>query len=130
MTHTFKLERLDGTPADSPSFKTTVLVCARATRSRLGAGRSKSFVSAAATRTSSQYWSSRTCHKQRLALGADVSRFAEGPEAWLTGTAFGSSTGPLVGRCFAWRGGRLRRSQRNDVDVFRAVDEGGYHLRR
>jgi hypothetical protein len=26
MTHTFKLERLDGTPADPPSFKTTVLV--------------------------------------------------------------------------------------------------------
>jgi hypothetical protein len=25
MTHTFKLERLDGTPADPPSFKTTVL---------------------------------------------------------------------------------------------------------
>ena len=26
MTHTFKLERLDGIPADPPSFKTTVLV--------------------------------------------------------------------------------------------------------
>jgi hypothetical protein len=26
MTHTFKLERLDGTPADPPSFETTVLV--------------------------------------------------------------------------------------------------------
>ena len=26
MTHTFKLERLDGTPAYPPSFKTTVLV--------------------------------------------------------------------------------------------------------
>jgi hypothetical protein len=26
MTHTFKLERLDGTPADRPSFKTSVLV--------------------------------------------------------------------------------------------------------
>jgi hypothetical protein len=26
MTHTFKLERLDGTPADPPSFKTTELV--------------------------------------------------------------------------------------------------------
>jgi hypothetical protein len=26
MTFTFKLERLDGTPADPPSFKTTVLV--------------------------------------------------------------------------------------------------------
>ena len=26
MTHTFKLERMDGTPADPPSFKTTVLV--------------------------------------------------------------------------------------------------------
>jgi hypothetical protein len=26
MTHTFKLERLDGTPADPPSFKPTVLV--------------------------------------------------------------------------------------------------------
>jgi hypothetical protein len=25
MTHTFKLERLDGTPADPPSLKTTVL---------------------------------------------------------------------------------------------------------
>jgi hypothetical protein len=25
MTHTFKLERLDGTPADPPSFKTTIL---------------------------------------------------------------------------------------------------------
>jgi hypothetical protein len=25
MTHTFKLERIDGTPADPPSFKTTVL---------------------------------------------------------------------------------------------------------
>jgi hypothetical protein len=25
MTHIFKLERLDGTPADPPSFKTTVL---------------------------------------------------------------------------------------------------------
>jgi hypothetical protein len=24
MTHTFKLERIDGTPADPPSFKTTV----------------------------------------------------------------------------------------------------------
>jgi hypothetical protein len=26
MTHTFKLERLDGTPADPPSLETTVLV--------------------------------------------------------------------------------------------------------
>jgi hypothetical protein len=26
MTFTFKLERLDGTPAEPPSFKTTVLV--------------------------------------------------------------------------------------------------------
>jgi hypothetical protein len=26
MTHTFKLERLDGTLADPPSFKTTILV--------------------------------------------------------------------------------------------------------
>jgi hypothetical protein len=26
MTFTFKLERLDGTPADPPSFKTSVLV--------------------------------------------------------------------------------------------------------
>jgi hypothetical protein len=25
MTHTFKLERLDGTPAEPPTFKTTVL---------------------------------------------------------------------------------------------------------
>ena len=27
MTFTFRLERLDGTPADPPSFKTTVAVC-------------------------------------------------------------------------------------------------------
>jgi hypothetical protein len=37
MTVTLKLERLDGTPADPPSFKTTVLAWKPATRSRSAA---------------------------------------------------------------------------------------------
>jgi hypothetical protein len=36
VTHTFKLERLDGTPADPPSFKTTVLVWQPGDRIPLG----------------------------------------------------------------------------------------------
>jgi hypothetical protein len=36
MTHTFKLERMDGTPADPPSFKTTVLACSPGDRIPLG----------------------------------------------------------------------------------------------
>jgi hypothetical protein len=36
MTHTFKLERLDGTPADPPSFKTTVLAWSPAIAARDG----------------------------------------------------------------------------------------------
>jgi hypothetical protein len=36
MTQTFKLERLDGTPAEPPTLKTTVLAWSPATRSRWG----------------------------------------------------------------------------------------------
>ena len=39
MTHTFKLERLDGTPADPPSFKTTILVWSPGDQIPLSAGR-------------------------------------------------------------------------------------------
>jgi hypothetical protein len=36
MTHTFTLERLDGMPADPPSFKTTILVWRLGDRIPLG----------------------------------------------------------------------------------------------
>jgi hypothetical protein len=39
MTHTFKLKRLDGTPADPPSFKTTELVWSPGDRIHISAGR-------------------------------------------------------------------------------------------
>jgi hypothetical protein len=39
MTHTFKLERLDGTPADPLSFETTVLVWSPGDTIPLSAGR-------------------------------------------------------------------------------------------
>jgi hypothetical protein len=39
MTHTFKLERLDGTPADPPAFKTTVLSWSPGDTIPLGRGR-------------------------------------------------------------------------------------------
>jgi hypothetical protein len=39
MTHTFKLERLDGTPADPPSFKTTVLAWSPGRQDPISAGR-------------------------------------------------------------------------------------------
>ena len=39
MTHTFKLERLDGTPADPPSFRTTILVWNPGDQIPLSAGR-------------------------------------------------------------------------------------------
>jgi hypothetical protein len=39
MTHTFKLDRLDGTPADPPSFKTTILVWNPGDQIPLAAGR-------------------------------------------------------------------------------------------
>jgi hypothetical protein len=37
--HTFNLERLDGTPADPPSFKTTVLAWSPGDRTPISAGR-------------------------------------------------------------------------------------------
>jgi hypothetical protein len=43
MTSTFKLERLDGTPADPPTFETTELAWAPGDRIPLGAGRSRWF---------------------------------------------------------------------------------------
>jgi hypothetical protein len=39
MTHTFKLERLDRTPADPPSFKTAILVWNPGGQIPLSAGR-------------------------------------------------------------------------------------------
>jgi hypothetical protein len=39
MTHTFKLERLDGTPADPPSLKTTVFAWNPGDTIPLSAGR-------------------------------------------------------------------------------------------
>ena len=40
MTHTFKLERLDGTPADPPSIKSSVLAWSPGDRIPISAGRS------------------------------------------------------------------------------------------
>jgi hypothetical protein len=61
MTFTFKLERLDGTLADPPSFKTTVLVWNPGDTIPLSANRSfKSFAFATTTPTRSRYWSLRT----------------------------------------------------------------------
>jgi hypothetical protein len=61
MTRTLKLERLDGTPADPPSFKTTVLVLIPGIRSRSRpAGRFKSSAFATSTRTRCRCWSLRT----------------------------------------------------------------------
>jgi hypothetical protein len=67
MTFTFKLERLDGTPAELPSFKTTILVRQPGDRSLSGAGRCKSSASATAVSMSCRCWSSRTWPKERLA---------------------------------------------------------------
>jgi hypothetical protein len=39
MTHTFKLERLDGTPADPPSLETTELVWSPGDRIHISADR-------------------------------------------------------------------------------------------
>jgi hypothetical protein len=39
MTHTFKLERLDGTPADPPSLKTSVLAWSPGDTIPISAGR-------------------------------------------------------------------------------------------
>jgi hypothetical protein len=39
VTHTFKLERLDGTPADPPAFQTTVLAWSPGDTISLSAGR-------------------------------------------------------------------------------------------
>jgi hypothetical protein len=58
MTVTFKLERLDGTPAEPPSIETTVLAWSPgATIHSRRAGRSRSF--AAITTTSTRCWSLR-----------------------------------------------------------------------
>jgi hypothetical protein len=67
MTFTFKLERLDGTPAEPPSFKTTVLGGSLATRSLWGTGRFRSFAFATTTQTRRRCWSLRTWPKERLA---------------------------------------------------------------
>ena len=39
MSHTFKLEQLDGTPADPPSFKTTIVAWNPGDQIPLSAGR-------------------------------------------------------------------------------------------
>jgi hypothetical protein len=72
MTHTFKLERMDGTPADPPSFKTTVLVWAPGDQIPLGRKRFRLFVFATTTQASSRYWSLRTSPKERLAPSSDA----------------------------------------------------------
>jgi hypothetical protein len=73
MTHTFKLERMDGTPADPPSFKTTVLVWAPGDQIPLGTKTLQVVVFATTRQASSQYWSLRTWPKERLAPSSDVS---------------------------------------------------------
>jgi hypothetical protein len=74
MTHTFKLEGMDGTPARPPSFKTTVLAWNPGDGSTsLPGERSRSSAYAATTPTSSPSWSSRTCPEERLARRARVS---------------------------------------------------------
>ncbi|HEX2432770.1 MAG TPA: hypothetical protein VHI55_02365 [Gaiellaceae bacterium] len=73
MTHTFRLERLDGAPADPPTFRTVAtrwepddtIPLARAERFR-------SFAFATTTPTSRTCWSFRTWPKERLAPSSDV----------------------------------------------------------
>jgi hypothetical protein len=73
MTHTFKLERLDGTPANPPSFETTVLVWAPGDQIPLGARRCKWSAFGTTTPTRHPSWSFRTWPKERLAPSTDVS---------------------------------------------------------
>jgi hypothetical protein len=63
-----QLERLDGTPADPPSFKTTVLPWNPGDRIHIAAGRTLQVVRIRHDGpTSPLSWSSRTCPKERLA---------------------------------------------------------------
>jgi hypothetical protein len=69
----YMLEKVDGTPADPPTIRLAVRTCGPATRSRWdGIGRSESF-RFGSTLAKTRCWSLRTCPKERLAQGADVS---------------------------------------------------------
>jgi hypothetical protein len=73
MTHSFKLEWLDGTPADAPSFKTTVLVWSPGDTIPLGNRTLQVVRIRHDDATSSRSWSLRTWPKERLAQRSDVS---------------------------------------------------------
>jgi hypothetical protein len=71
MTFTFKLERLDGTPAEPPSIESSVLSWHPGDTIPLGAERACAW-SASATTTRRPLWSLRTCPHRPLAPLADV----------------------------------------------------------
>jgi hypothetical protein len=69
----YMLEKVDGTPGTHPRSGWRSRTCGPATRSRWdGIGRSESF-RFGFTLTKTRCWSLRTCPKERLAQGADVS---------------------------------------------------------
>jgi hypothetical protein len=73
MTVTFKLERLDGTPADPPSFETTVLVGRPGDTIPLGANRAFRVVEVGND-------DPRTVHTRRVAGEAEPTHPQEAPD--------------------------------------------------
>jgi hypothetical protein len=68
----FKLEHPDGTAADSPTLRTAVPNWRAGDTIPLGAARSLRVVDVRDHDAHEPSWSSRTCPKQRLPVGADV----------------------------------------------------------
>jgi len=73
MTYSFRLQRADGSPADPPTYRSTVVTGAKATRSRWAQTKPCACsASATTTPTSRPFWSLRTCPDPPLAPRADV----------------------------------------------------------